>query len=292
MMSFKSNPGIHSGTARVVAIVLTLVAYTVPPARARPLDEVLAAKVLRVVVYKDNQPFSWIENDQAKGIDVDIGRAIAKKIGVEAEIIPRMTGEKVDDDLRFNIWKGPVADGGVGDVMLHVPVDREFVARNNMAVISNAYFEERVALAIDAARTGPAPSFDVFKKEKIGVLFSTVSDYFLMRYDNGALMNNIVHHTKLEAGVRQFAEKETAAMLGVQSELEGVMSVRGLKPTFVTPPMPGIVRTRWVVGTAVKDNSRDLGYAIGTALEELKTSGELEKIFTSYGVTYFPPTTP
>ena len=80
--------------------------------------------------------------------------------------------------------------------------------------------------------------------------------------------------------------------MGVQSDIEGVMSGRGLKATFANPPMPGIVRSNWVVGTAVKDNSRDLGYAIGTALDDLRASGDIEKIFANYGVTYIPPTQP
>jgi polar amino acid transport system substrate-binding protein len=271
------------------ALVILVEAMSVGTALARPLDEVLAAKTLRVVVYQDNRPFSYLDGGDVKGIDVDIGRAIAKKIGVDAEIISRMTAEKVDDDLRFNIWKGPVGDGGVGDVMLHVPVDRELAGRNNLAVIANGYFQEQVALAIDPERTGPAPDFEVFRKEKIGVQFSTVADYFLMRYGNGALMNNIVHHTKLEAGVRQFVDKETSAILGVRSDIEGTLHGMGVKATFTEPVMPGIVRTNWVIGTAVKDNSRDLGYAVGAALDVLKASGEMAAIFASYGVTYVAP---
>ena len=53
--------------------------------------------------------------------------------------------------------------------------------------------------------------------------------------------------------------------------------------------MPGVVRTRWTVGTAVRDNSRDLGYAIGNTLAELHDSGELARIFTAHGVTYVAP---
>ncbi len=291
MIEGKSNPGAHCGYALAGFMSLAL-AIIASPAQSRPLDQVVASKILRVVVYKDNQPFSWVEGEQARGIDVDLGRAIARKLGVEAEIMARMTGEKVDDDLRFNIWKGPVAEGGVGDVMLHVPIDRELMARNNLVVISNGYFQERVALAINADRTGPSPDFDVFKKEKIGVQFTTVADYFLMRYENGALMNNIVHHTKLAEGVRQFVDQEIAALLGVQSDIEGVLSAKGLKATFVDPPMTGIVRKSWVVGTAVKDDSRDLGYAIGTALDDLRASGELEEIFKSHGVTYVSPMVP
>jgi hypothetical protein len=56
--------------------------------------------------------------------------------------------------------------------------------------------------------------------------------------------------------------------------------------------MPDIVRSNWVVGMAWKEDSRDLGYAIQAALEKITTSGEMQRIFASYGVTYYPPPTP
>ena len=74
----------------------------------------LESKVLKVVVYEDNAPFSWSEDGAAKGIDVDLGKALAREIGVEAEFIVRVQGEEVDDDLRANVWKGPLTGGGVG----------------------------------------------------------------------------------------------------------------------------------------------------------------------------------
>ena len=261
-------------------------------ASARPLDEVVASKLLRVVVYRDNPPFSWMDGGQPRGIDVDIGRALAQNLGVEVEIMTRMTAEDVDDDLRFNIWKGPHSEGGVGDVMLHVPVDRDLMARNNLAVISNAYFMQTVALAIDPDRLAAPTSFDTFTEAKIGVQYSTVADYFLLRFGDGKLINNVVHHTKLEKGIDEFLKKDTAAILGVRSNIEGMLNQKGGKATFVDVPMPGLARRSWLIGTAVKDNSRDLGYAIGAAFEKMRTSGDLQKIFSNYGVTYVSPDTP
>lgn len=259
---------------------------------ARPLDEVMAAKSLRVVVYRDNPPFSYMEGDVAIGIDVDIGHAIARELGVTAEIVARLVGEDVDDDLRFNIWKGPFSEGGVGDVMLHIPIDREVMARNPMAAISNAYFQETVALAVDAARIPAADSFDVFSEHKIGVQYATVADYFLLRYGDGKLINNISHYTKLEKGIAEFLKKDTAAMLGVRSDIEGMLHKQGGSAKFLDPPMPGLIRKSWLIGTAVKEDSRDLGYAIGAALEKLGSSGELAHIFAAHGVTYSAPNAP
>lgn len=279
----------RTSLGHLVMIALAVVFSAPHNAGARPLDEVRAAKVLRVVVYRDNPPFSYLEGEEARGIDVDLGRAIARELGVEAEIVARMFAEDVDDDLRFNVWKGPYSEGGVGDVMMHVPVDRDLMARNPLAVISNAYFQERVALAIDAKRLSAPRTFDIFMEHKIGAQYATVSDYFLLRYDGGKLINNIVHYTKLEKGVDEFLRGETAAMLEVQSALEGMLHKKGAKAEFVDLPMPGLVRKTWMVGTAVKDNSRDLGYAIGNALETLKSSGELEALFARHGVTYIAP---
>ncbi|MDO9381310.1 MAG: ABC transporter substrate-binding protein [Hyphomicrobiaceae bacterium] len=281
----------HFALTKYLGLVCALVAYA-SAVLARPLDEVVASKTLRVVVYRDNPPFSWMEGDQPRGIDVDIGKALARHLGVEPEIVARMTAEDVDDDLRFNIWKGPYSEGGVGDVMLHVPVDRDLMARNNLAVISNAYFMESVALAIDPDRQAAPTSFDAFTEAKIGVQFSTVEDYFLLRFGNGKLISNIAHHTKLEKGIDAFLKKDTVAILGVRSDIEGMLNRKGAKARFVDVPMPGLARKNWLIGTAVKDDSRDLGYAIGAAFEKMRTSGDLQNIFSSYGVTYVSPATP
>lgn len=261
-------------------------------AEARPLDEVVASKSLRVIAYLDNKPFSWEEGGTAKGIDVDLGRALARKLGVEAEVVLRMQGEKADDDLRANVWKGPLTGGGVGDVMLHVPYDREFALRNREAVIANPYFEERIAVAIHPERTGQSPTFDVFKKEYVGVQLGTVADYFLMTYEDGALIETIRHHVKPVDGVKRFLGRETAALMGVRSQIESLLFEAGANAPIVEPEMPGIVRQRWLVGMAVKENSHDLKYALEAALKELVEAGELRAICAEYGVAYMPAVLP
>ena len=286
--------GLYSRPVSVAASIAVAVASLMAggAAVARPLDEVIAAKSLRVVAYLDNEPFSWNDNGKARGIDVDIARAMARELGVDAEIILRMPGEKEDDDLRVNVWKGPLTGGGVGDIMMHVPVDREFALRNKEAVIGNGYFQERVAVAIHPDLTGEAPTFETFKTQKIGVQIATVADYFLMTYQDGALIETISHHVKPAVGAEAFATKSVAAWMGVRSQIESLLEAKKIKPPFVEPDMTGIVRSNWVVGMAWKDNSRDLGYAIQAALEKITNSGELKTIFETYGVTYMPPPSP
>ena len=271
-----------------LATIGALVALAAP-ALARPLDEVIETKVLRICVYEDNEPFSWTKDGEATGIDVEIGKALATKLGVAPEIIIRMQGEKVDQDLRYNIVRGTLGGGIAGDVMMHVPVDKELGQQVKDAVIGNAYFRQQVALAVHPDRAGEIASFDVFKAEKIGVQLATVSDYFLMRYDNGALVPNVAHHVKPIQGVQRFITKETLAILGVRSNLEALLKSKNQPAKWVNPPMPGIVRASWVLGTAVSERSRDLGHAVGAALGDMATEGTLKSIFEKYGVTYLPP---
>ncbi len=265
-------------------------AHIASPAQARPLDDVVASGKLRIAVYRDNKPFSWTDdNGKAVGIDVDVGTELAKAIGVEPEFLVRMHGENLGDDLRANIWRGPLTGGGVADVMLHVPTDRELAALNKEAVIGNPYFLETIAVAIHADKIPKDSDFSIFKKEKIGVKLGTASDYFLMTFEDGALIENVAHHVKGEVGAKEFLARETSALMGVRSELEGTFKDIGGAAEFIIPPMDGIVRKSWTIGAAVDQKSRDLGYALGAALTKLRTSGELAKIFGKYGVTYIPP---
>ena len=289
MLTFPSGILAAARTAMTGALFAVLATVLCAPANARPLDDVIASKVLKIAVYEDNAPFSWSIGGVAKGVDVDFGKALARELGVEAEFIVRMQGEEVDDDLRANIWKGPLTGGGVGDIMLHVPTDRELAMRNKEAVIGNPYFLETIALAIHPTRVPKDATFDLFKTEKVGVKFGTVSDYFLMTFEKGALINNVAHHLKGSKGVEEFLKGETAALMGVRSEIEGHFHEAGASAEFITPAMDGIFRTQWVVGTAVDEKSRDLSYAIGAAIEKLRASGEMTKIFAKYGVTFLPP---
>lgn len=273
-----------------VAILIGLILTPVGAANARPLDEVLQSKVLNVILYEDNEPFSWTDNGEIKGIDADIARAVAKKLGVEPNLILRMQGEQIEQDLRFNIVRGTFGGGIAGDVMFHVPVDREMIAAFKDAAIANPYFEQRVALALNPARVSQVTSFDAFRQHKIGVQIGTVSDYFLMRFAGGALVNSISHYIKPRQGVNEFKRGETTAILGVRSSLEALMRNQSVAAVWENPPMPGIVRGSWVLGTAVNERSRDLGHAVGSALTELAAQGDLKTITETYGVTYAAPT--
>ncbi|MCH9808999.1 MAG: transporter substrate-binding domain-containing protein [Alphaproteobacteria bacterium] len=277
--------------AAVVAFTIASIALAVN-ASARPLDEVREHGTLRVNVYTDFKPFSWVEGDKVVGIDADIGRAIAKELGVKADIIARGAGEEVDDDIRSNIWQGPRTGGVKGDVLMHVPLDRELIARNNLAAISNGYYHEHVILALKSDVLGPDASLTVFEdgsKHKLACQFATSTHYFLAFARDGKIRNQVSPFVKFESAAENFLEGGSAGLMARRAQIEYTLRGHNLKLHYQTLEFPASLRSKWNVGTAVREDSRDLGHAIGRILRKLRSDGELQKIFANYGLTYHPP---
>ncbi|MGD9784629.1 MAG: substrate-binding periplasmic protein [Hyphomicrobiaceae bacterium] len=284
---------LHKSLASAVCrgiIVLACSALLIPDAVARPLDDVKASGFLRVIVYDDNAPFSWTEADGTiKGIDADIARAIAASMGLKPELIARIAGEEVDDDLRSNIWQGPRTGGPVGDVMMHVPMEKEFIARNNLVQISNAYYHEQTVLVLHPDLADPAKGFAAFENAKLAVHFATTAHYYAMFVDEGRYKTSISPYVKFASAVDAFLKRQSAGLLGRRSEIEAALHDKDAKAVTIEPTFNTYMRMAWTIGTAVKHDSRDTGYAVGNALAEIEKSGELARIFRSYGLSYVAP---
>lgn len=284
--------GIRSGRAVLTAAFALFAFGLAGGAKARPLEDVRQSGVLRVNVYTDAWPFSWVEDDKVLGIDADVGRAVAAALGLKADIIARAAGESVDDDIRSNIWQGPRTGGVKGDVMLHVPMDRELIARNNLAAISSSYYHEDVVLALKTDVLGKGAGLDDFqdgKGNKVACQFATSAHYFLAFAQDGKLRNNVSPYIKFESAAENFFEGGSSGLMARRAQVEAAVHGKGLSLKTVVPEFPETLKSNWNIGIAVKEDSRDLGYAVGGALRKLRSSGELAKIFEKYGVSYVAP---
>ena len=140
------------------------------PALADGLETIRQRGRLRVAVYNDFPPYSMAGG---KGIDADVARAIAAKLGLTAEVVGYNADEDMNDDLRNMVWKGHYLGTQPSDVMMHVPVD-EYLARSNDKVrIFGAYHVETLALARNPERVpkplsgSAAVALEIFTREKI-----------------------------------------------------------------------------------------------------------------------------
>jgi ABC-type amino acid transport substrate-binding protein len=261
------------------------------PAFARPLEEIEKTGRMTVFVYKNYHPYSWIENGEVLGIDADIARRIAENLGFELDFLIREADENVDDDLRVNVWKGDIIEHKAADLMLHVPYDRELEIRaESLAILFNPYFDEEFAVVFDGDRLEKVDTFGSFVARPIAVEVDTASDFFLSNAFRGQLQESIRRGRYFMDVVKQLESGEVGAAMMTEAQAEWVRyrnPDRNLR--IAQPPMPGIVRSHWPIGMAVKQDSRDLGYAVGDIIDQLNASGELGEIFARYGVEYRSP---
>jgi len=286
-----ASPYLADRTASLcAAIALCLLAFLASPLQARPIDDVTDSGYIRIFVYEDYAPYSWEEDGELKGIDVDIARRFAESLGVELRFLVRGADENIDDDLRVNIWKGDLIHRQTADLMMHVPYDQEVDARNELAVLMGPYFNEEMAVVADKAELPEVTTFGYFVNTPIGVEVDTASDFFLSNAFRGQLHSSIRRGTTFADTVQMFHDREVAAVMASRAQAEWIASsVDGIEAHVVQPPMPGLVRQNWPVGYAIMHDSRDLGYMLAEVVEQMIESGELAEICARYGVTWLAP---
>lgn len=270
---------------RAVAALLALALALPFPALADGLDTVRAKGRLRVAVYNDFPPYSF----SGRGIDADIGRALAERLGVQAEIAGFTADEDMSDDLRNMVWKGHYLGMQPADVMLHVPLDRRFADQNDKVRIFGAYHREKLAMARVPERVpepvgAAAVALDVFTREKIGVELAGGADAFLLGVLNGRLRENVVHYRSVALAAAGLRRGEVAAVLAPRAELEAALGGDAAYPVAVAR-IPELRADQWPLAMAVKREDAALAEALGAAMVSLRQDGSLQRIFARYGVT-------
>lgn len=273
---------------RCLYVVLTALFVIAPVQADESLQRVLDAGVLDIAVYDAFPPFSTLEeNGKPHGIDIEIGRELAKRLGLKANFRFQPADESVEDDLRNAVWKGHYIGGGVADVMLHIPADPRFAAMVDQVVIDGVYYIEDVVLSYREDAFAQAPELDTINAEKIGVEIETIADLYLLSVDNGRLRENVAHFSALATAVTAMTEGEISAVMGHRAEVQGLIGERegfGFRPITI----PGIMISRWPLGVAVKADHHALSERIMAAMKAMVDDGAIDAIFSHFGATRLP----
>ena len=264
----------------------TLLLIGLSPVQAdEQMDTIRKRGRLQVAVYNNFPPYS----DAGKGIDVELGQALAAKLGLQAEIIGFMADENMSDDLRNMVWKGHYLRGNPADVMMRIPVDTEFAKANDKVRIFAPYHHEVMGMARIAKRI-PAPSgsaaiaLEVFTREKIGVEVDTLAASFLGSVLHGRLRSNVVHFRSIREAAKALGEDSISAIMAPLGELDGALA--GDTRFAIDEAKLGELSPKsWPVGMAVKADADDLAAALSGALSELQKDGTVAAIFKRHGVT-------
>ena len=137
----------HKAGRSLAAIGTLALAFILTATFAHAQDKTALQKiqqrgVLTVALYKDFAPFS----DNGKGIDVELAEALAGKLGVKMTPLWFTAADDVAGDLRKMVWKGTPIGYGPADLMMHVPVDPQYMAKVDQVKIFGAYHRERFAI--------------------------------------------------------------------------------------------------------------------------------------------------
>ncbi|WP_353392372.1 transporter substrate-binding domain-containing protein [Ruegeria sp. HU-ET01832] len=251
------------------------------------LDTIIDRGYIEFAAYEDFPPWSFERDGTIQGVDIEIGKLIASDLGVEARFNLVAAGENLEADLRNWIWKGPLINGRVANVMLHIPYDSEFACRVEQVVFTGQYHDEEVAIAYrrDAyPEDPPVPAY--FRFDSVAVENDSIADFYLSAFPGGQLSRNIRRFKTAEKAMEALAAGETMAAMGPRGQLEA-----GLTPDLGVhaPPLPGFAVSTWTNGVAVHFAYRGLSYAVDDAIFAALQDGRIANIFAEYGLTHSPP---
>lgn len=257
------------------------------------LDKVRANGSLKVAVYKDNPPFASGSTADIQGLDVALAGALARAMQLKLSLLPFDADENMGDDLRNMVWKGHYLGFGPADVMLQVPMDKYLLDENPQVLVFGPYMRQTFVLLHDTSRIATVNRAEDLKGLPLSAERGTGAASVLMGHGGGLLRNQVgIVNTGVQAAEAVIQGKAAAAYL-TRAQAEHALFQAGLKAggryELTTLAFNGIPQNGWPVGMAVKKSNKALAQALVTALQSLRDSGELLKIFQQQGMTLTAP---
>jgi ABC-type amino acid transport substrate-binding protein len=136
---------------------------------------------------------------------------------------------------------------------------------------------------------GCAFTFDLLAGRKVGVELDTLGDIYLSMTGGGRLRDTAVRFHRPEEAAQALVAGEVAAMIAPLSQIEALLGPERPRFELLADVFPGLAVTSWPVGAAVRENARDLGYAVGDILAAGVRGGAVAAAFARHGVTHRAP---
>ena len=265
---------------------------------ARSYDDIIESNEITVAVYSDFIPFSYRENGQAKGIDIEVAKHIAKQLGVTLRFRWITADENVEDDLRNNLWKGHFLKRSVADLMLRVPYDKEYSELRDdigervheQVHMFAPYHTESWKIVFNTKKIDDVSTMAVFQYHDIGVEVDSIPQFYLLSVFNGRMRNKTKQFPSLALAISAMSEQKIDAVMGLRSQVSHYQHQLN-SPTYqlATNAFPMLGKQQWDIGMAVKSDYRQLGYAIADIVEAMINQGQMKKIFKQYSAVYQIP---
>jgi len=265
----------------------------------RTYDIIVESGYLKVGVYENFPPYSYQVDGEPRGIDIELGRRIAKAMGVEFKVHWIVPDETLGDDLRNNVWKGHyLARQRLADVMLRVPYDKQYAYMqdstgeyiNEQVVLFGPYQQETWQIAYNPDTLDSVETVAVFQYHPIGVEIDTLPDFYLTSGLRGRMREQVRHYANVREAFGAMREGKVSAVMGMRAEIDHELAkLENAEFRAAGNGFPGIGKQVWDVGMAVKNSHRQLGYALEAIVDRLVKSGELDELFAHQDLRYSVP---
>ncbi|WP_367849071.1 substrate-binding periplasmic protein [Rhodoferax sp. WC2427] len=256
------------------------------------MEKIKARGTLTVALYKDNAPYSDGAASGMSGLDVGLAQALARQLQLNAALLPFDSGENMNDDLRNMVWRGHYLGYGPADVMLHVPVDKYFMAENRQAFIFGPYTREHLVVLHNPRRLAQVYNPEDLAEQKIAVEQGSGAASALMGYKGGLLRGHTsLYKTGLDAAQAVLAQQSDVAFVTLAQAEAAIFAAKLDRKdwAFSKLVLPGIPPNGWPLGMAVKAGNKELATALDDALDALRKEGTLLALFQSRGLTLAAP---
>lgn len=267
--------------------------------KVRAFDDIIDSGVLKVAMYENFPPYSFMLDGEPRGVDVELANKLAAGLDLKVEVLWVTPDETLDDDLRNFIWKGHYLRPDVlADVMMRVPYDREFSYKQNelgelineLVVMFGPYQRERWQTAHDDRRLDEVPSVGVFRYHPVGVEVESVPSFYLSSIFNGSISPMLHHYPTAQAAFAAMQAGEVDATMAMRGEIDWLLAQAADEHLKLAEnAYPNMGKQVWELGMAVHESNRQLAYAIEGVLEGLIKEGVLQDSYASYGLRYEMP---
>ena len=265
----------------------------------RDHDEIIESGYLKVAVYEDYPPYSFMQDGQPRGVDVELAKALAAELGVELRLQWMAPDENFDGDLRNHLWKGHyLRPGQIADVMLRAPNDKAYsnmrddlgLPAHELIYMFGAYQQERWQAAYDPRKIDAVPSIAIFQYHPVGVEEDSIPAFYLASVMNGQLSKMTRHYRNLGQAFAAMETGEVHAVMGTQAEIDWLLAEHADAGMQLTEnAYPNMGKQVWDLSMAVHDSNRQLAYALGDIAEAMVLDGRMAALYADYGLRYMLP---
>jgi lysine-arginine-ornithine-binding protein len=242
---------------RCVAIFLLLLFLPLPTFAQSALERVRQSGELRIGTDATYPPFESAEGGEFEGFDIELGKAIARELGVRVRFI----------NSGFDGIFPALQNGTFDAVMSSVTITPE---RSASMLFSDPYYDSGQLIAVNENTQGINTPDDL-KGKRVGVQINTTAQYELEKKEGV----DVAKYNSIDLALLDLRNRRIDAVVGDAPVLKYMILGRKSFPELKTV---GRRFTDEKFGIAFAPESEDLQRAVNAALKKIKETGEYDQI--------------